>query len=195
MATQTKSPPDAAAEATPGARAWSEALCNPQLHDLPFKIETNARGQLVLSPQKIYHSISQSRTLKLLEKHVRAQGEATVEFALYTADGVKVPDVVWISDERAGQIPEDAEASPVMPEICVEVLYRSNTQAEMEEKRRLFFEGGAEEVWIVDPEGGIVFYEASGPLEPRTWHRTFRRRWKHKVRPVTQVQRGKQALL
>ena len=168
MATQTKLPSDVTAsapEAAPGARAWSEAVRNPQFHDLPFKIETNARGQLILSPQKIYHSFSQSRTLKLLEKHVQADGEATIEFAVHTSEGVKVPDVVWISAERAAQIPADAEASLVMPEICVEVLSRSNTQAEMEEKRALFFEGGAEEVWVVDPDGHVTFYDENGALE------------------------------
>lgn len=52
-----------------------------------------------------------------------------------------------------------------MPEICIEVLSRSNTAAEMEDKRRLFFEGGAGEVWIVDADGRVTFYDANGTLE------------------------------
>lgn len=63
------------------------------------------------------------------------------------------------------QIPDDAEASPVMPEICVEVLSRSNTRAEMEEKRDLFFEDGAEKVWIVDADGHVTFCDAEGETE------------------------------
>ena len=148
-----------------GLRRWSEALRDPQLQDLPYKVETNARGQLVLSPHKVSHSFGQSRVLKLLEKHVTGTGEATIEFAVHTTDGVKVPDVVWISDERAGQIPKDAEASPVMPEICVEVLSASNTQAEMDEKRQLFFERGAEEVWIVGADGTVHFFTPDGETE------------------------------
>ena len=34
------------------------------------------------------------------------------------------------------------------PEICIEVLSLSNSPAEMNEKRDLYFEAGAHEVWI-----------------------------------------------
>jgi Uma2 family endonuclease len=164
MATQTKSVPDAPVEATPGARAWSEALDDPRFHDLPYKIETNARGQLLLTFHKVYHSNLQGALILLLasERGPVEEGRAVPELAVYTSEGVKVPDVAWISAARAAQIPEDAEASPVMPELCIEVLSRSNTQAEMNEKRHLFFEGGAQEVWIVDAEGAVTFYDAEG---------------------------------
>jgi Uma2 family endonuclease len=51
-----------------------------------------------------------------------------------------------------------------MPEIVVEVLSGSNTRAGMEEKRRLYFEAGAREVWMCDPEGRLDFYSAAGEL-------------------------------
>jgi len=41
------------------------------------------------------------------------------------------------------------------PEICVEILSESNT---VEEKRALYRDVGAEEVWIADPEGQIWFF-------------------------------------
>lgn len=163
--TKTRPHPADTTETTPGMRAWREAVENPAFHDLPYKVETNARGQLILTKHKIYHSFAQSRTLKLLEKHVHGDGETTVEFAAQTTDGVKVPGVVWVSDERATQIPSDAEASAVMPATCVEVLSRSNTQAEREDQRRLFFEGGAEEVWLVGADGRVTFYDAEGTLD------------------------------
>ena len=171
MATHVSTPPHerpvvASAEVdTPGLQRWREALADPQLRDLPYKVETNARGQLVLSPHKVSHSLAQSRVLKLLEKHVAGTGEATIEFAAHTSDGVKVPDVVWMSAERWAQVPADAEASPVMPEICVEVLSASNTQAEMDEKSDLCFEGGAREVWIVNADGTVRFYGPDGETE------------------------------
>ena len=177
MSTQTKPPTDAAAtvsaerDAAPGARAWSRAVDDPQFHDLPYKVETNARGQLVLTFHKVYHSDLQGDIILLLasdERGPNGEGRPRPEYAVYTTDGVKVPDVVWISAERAAQVPDEAEASPVMPEICIEVLSRSNTEAEMEGKRHLFFEGGAEEVWIVDAEGGVRFYDADGQIEQST---------------------------
>ena len=46
------------------------------------------------------------------------------------------------------------------PEICVEVLSPSNSKPEMEEKRALFFEAGAQEVWICGFDGKMEFYTA-----------------------------------
>jgi Uma2 family endonuclease len=44
------------------------------------------------------------------------------------------------------------------PEVCVEVLSMSNSDIEMKEKRKLYFERGAKEVWICDEYGNISFY-------------------------------------
>ena len=44
------------------------------------------------------------------------------------------------------------------PEICVEVLSPTNSLAEMNEKRALYFEAGAHEVWICGLDGKMEFY-------------------------------------
>ena len=44
------------------------------------------------------------------------------------------------------------------PEICVEVLSPSNSEPEMNEKRALYFEAGAHEVWICDLDGKMEFH-------------------------------------
>jgi Uma2 family endonuclease len=121
---ETPPAPSHGVQQTPGVLRWHEALGHPQLQDLPFKIETNARGQLVLSPHKPEHSFAQYRIGRLIEEHLdeHAAGRIGMAFAVVTADGTKVPDVVWISSDRAARIPDDAEASPVAPERCVEVL-------------------------------------------------------------------------
>ncbi len=157
MATQT-APLDHAA-------LWERIVDDPSLRDLPYKVETNAQGQIILSPPKNKHSFLQLRIGRLLEDLANAPGQAAVEFAVQTAEGIKAPDVIWISEERLAEAPEDAASSPVMPEICVEVTSQSNTSAEMQEKRRLYFEGGAEEVWLVTPRGEVTFYDAGGPVE------------------------------
>lgn len=158
-------------ETTPGrppTDLWNRALTDPTLRDLPFKIETNEHGQLVLSPHKPRHSLQQSRIATLLRELAPGSnlpaGEAATELAIETSRGIKVPDVVWISTERLAQIPDDAAASPVMPEIAIEVLSKGNTPAEMEEKRRLYLDAGAHEVWMCDPEGRITFYDAGGKI-------------------------------
>ena len=144
--------------------AWSRALRDPSLRDLPYKIETNEYGQLVMSPQKPMHGHAQSRITELLAELAPRSGRRAVEFAIETRKGVKLPDVVWISDERWFQIPEDAEVSSIAPEICVEVLSKSNTRAEIDEKRSLYFERSALEVWTCAVNGDMRFFDPSGSL-------------------------------
>ena len=91
--------------------------------------------------------------------------ERAVEFAVETPKGVKVPGVIWISRERLEMLPDDGEPGPVAPEIGVEGLSGANTEAEMEEKRHLYFEHGAYEVWICGEDGQMTFYVA-GDEEP-----------------------------
>ena len=142
--------------------AWSRALRDPSLRDLPYKIETNEYGQLVMSPQKPKHGHAQARISELLADFAPRSGRRAVEFAIETAKGVKVPDVIWVSEERWSQIPDDAEASPIAAEICIEVLSKSNTAAEIDEKRRLYFDHGAVEVWTCDSTGDVRFFDRSG---------------------------------
>jgi Uma2 family endonuclease len=44
------------------------------------------------------------------------------------------------------------------PEICVEIFSPSNTPAEIDEKRALYFDAGATEVWICNLDGSITFF-------------------------------------
>ena len=145
--------------------AWHRALHDPQLRALPYKIETNTHDQIILSPHKPFHSTTQVRIVDLLRDHIEKPGVRGVEFPVETSQGVKVPDVVWCSAERAAQIPTDAEASPIMPELVVEVLSTANTKAEMAEKRALYPDEDAQEVWLCAPDGTMTFYDASGRLD------------------------------
>lgn len=158
---------------TKTASLWHRALHDPQLQDLPFKIETNKYGQLVLSPHKPPHSYYQLRIGELLGDHVGRPGRRAVEFAVETPEGIKVPDVIWMSEARWAEIPDDAEASPVMPELCVEVLSESNTEEEISAKRTLYFDEGAEEVWTCTLDGTIRFYTPEGESSASTLAPSF----------------------
>ena len=144
--------------------SWHRVLEDPRLRELPYKVETNEHGQIVLSPHKPQHGLRQGRLVRLLNQSLDS-GVTAVEFAVETGKGVKVPDVIWISDERLADMPEKAEASPVMPEVVVEVLSEGNTEAEIVEKRQLYLEEGAEEVWTCDVDGTMQFYDAGGALD------------------------------
>lgn len=136
---------------------WQEVVSDPSLQDLPYKVETNERGQLVLSPHSNRHSKLQTRLFLLLREHA-PEGLVSVEYALATPDGVKVADVVWMSPEREREMEETGDPSTLAPEICVEVTNPSNTAEEMAQKRALSRDIGAEEAWVVDEDGQIRFF-------------------------------------
>jgi len=136
---------------------WREIVEDPSLRDLPYKVETNAQGQLVLSPHKNSHSRLQSALFRRLQQHA-PDGLISVEYALATPAGVKAPDVVWMSPGREREMVETGDPATRAPELCIEVMSASNTDAEMQEKRALYRDIGAEEVWVASEEGTIRFF-------------------------------------
>lgn len=52
----------------------------------------------------------------------------------------------------------------VAPEICVEVRSPSDLTAELEERKRLFFEKGAREFWLCDLDGTMSFFDPAGQI-------------------------------
>ncbi len=142
---------------------WAEVVAHPSLQDLPFKIELNEYGQVVMNPVKLKHSFYQGRISRLMENQ-RNDGIAAPEFAIWTRKGTKAADVVWVSLELWEKLKDQNEAS-IAPEVCVEVVSVGNSAKEMREKRKLYFEQGAREVWTCDEYGSVSFYDESGKLE------------------------------
>ena len=103
------------------------------MQNLPFKIELNEKGQILMSPVKVFHAAFQGKITQLLPK----QGVVLAECAIKTSKGTKVADIAWCSEERFARIEREAECS-IAPEVCIEVVSSSNTSSEMEEKRALY---------------------------------------------------------
>jgi len=139
---------------------WQEACNRPELQNLPYKIELDARGRIVMSPSKVSHSALQGEIAALLRLH-RNDGKILTECAVQTPQGTKVAAVAWASRETYHKIKDEAECS-VAPEVCVEILSLSNTEEEIEEKRALYFAAGAREFWLCDQDGKIACYDRSG---------------------------------
>lgn len=142
---------------------WKNVCENKYLRDLPFKIELNKWGQIVMSPAKIKHSFYQGLIVELLN-HFLKTGFAFPECAIDTSDNTKVADVVWCSDERLKIIENETSAS-IAPEICIEIISSSNIFEEMEAKKKLYFEVQAQEFWLCDQDGNIKFYSPQGELQ------------------------------
>lgn len=141
---------------------WQEVCEHPSLKDLPFKIELDELGRIIMSPVKLYHSMLQSEIEFLLRSLLKG-GKPLPECAIKTSKGTKVADVAWVSSLLWAKIKNEAEAS-IAPEICVEVTSTSNSKKEMLEKRKLYFAAGAKEVWLCDENGVMSFFNAEGKL-------------------------------
>jgi len=141
---------------------WQQVCEEPSLQDLPFKIELNEYGQIVMSPASNEHGRQQARLIILLTQHL-TEGEVISECSIHTSKGVKVADVVWTSADfmkTHGYSTPYSEA----PEICLEISSPSNSGRELSEKTRLYFENGAKEVWICDSFGNLDFYDEHGQI-------------------------------
>ena len=142
---------------------WSEVIHNPILQNLPFKIELNRFGKILMSPASNHHRRIQTKISYQLTSQI-PDGEVITECSIQTTDGVKVADVVWASrhfiETYAYQTPY-----PKAPEICVEIVSPSNSTQEMEEKINLYLAKGAMEVWLVYNDERIQFFTHTGEIE------------------------------
>jgi len=97
------------------AELWHSMLTDPQLQDLPFKIETNERGQLVLSPDKRIHSIRQTQITDRLAEGIGRPGIRSVP-QRRTGDwhgrGRESGRRRVVSSERFAEINPEAERPP-----------------------------------------------------------------------------------
>ncbi len=144
---------------------WQEVCEHPSLKDLPFKIELDELGKIVMSPVKINHSILQGEIEFLLRSLLKG-GKTLPECAIKTGKGTKVADVTWASLDLLAKIKGQVEAS-IAPEICVEIISAGNTRKEMAEKRQLYFAAGAKEVWMCNENGELSFFNTERQL-PRS---------------------------
>lgn len=139
---------------------WSEVISNPLLQNLPFKIELNKFGKLLMSPASNSHGRIQGRLAAILWNNM-PEGEVITECSIDTSDGVKVADIAWAS---ALFVSEFGYTTPYTkaPELCVEIVSPSNSKQEMANKTDLYLAKGAQEVWIVYENSCIDIFTHSG---------------------------------
>jgi Uma2 family endonuclease len=141
------------------AMTWEQICEDPNLQDLPYKIEQDRYGRIIMSPVKTDHSEYQAKLTALLSQ-LMPEWSILVECAIETDEGTKVADVAAMT--RARRLPHRGASSlPVAPEICIEVESWSNTTAELEEKRRLYAAKGCLEFWTCAENGAMRFQSAS----------------------------------
>lgn len=143
-------------------RRWAELLADRELAKIEGRIETDRYGRIIMSPPPApSHGSFQLEVGRLLW-NLLGEGRVLTECPISTADGVKAADVAWASPECMKQLGEKACFAPA-PEICVEVISPSNTDAEIQEKMALYFDAGAQEVWLCSPSGSMRFFASGRP--------------------------------
>lgn len=142
---------------------WDEVVSNPILRNLPFKIELNGFGQIVMSPRSNKQGAIRSEVgFKIYDS--KKCGQVIFGCSSATSDGVKVADVAWASDEFMAEFGE-VTPYPKAPEICVEVVSPSNTKEEIEHKVELYLAKGALEVWVVSSDKEISYFTHAGQIK------------------------------
>ena len=142
---------------------WREIIRNPLLRNLPFKIETNKFGQIVMSPTTNGQGLTQFAVGRGIRRSKKG-GQIICNCSVATIDGVKVASVAWASDEF---MVEFGEVTPYLkaPEICVETVSPANSKAEIEHKIELYLAKGALEVWVVNNQKEVTLYAHTGKLK------------------------------
>jgi Uma2 family endonuclease len=140
---------------------WERLVGDAVLAALDFRIETDRHGQMIMSPPPApSHGNKQSRIARSLGNLIPS-GEVISECPVSTREGVKAVDVAWCSTDLWQRFGGEV-CFLKCPEICVEVWSPSNTRGELAEKKALYFEEGAKEVWFCEKDGVMRFFHGPG---------------------------------
>ena len=145
---------------------WNDFLADPELLRRPERIEIDAFGHFLMSPPPdALHRKQGFRITALLEAFLPGDG-AYPEQSILTPEGIRIADAIWIKPSRLHEL-SGAPNQPLSPapDICVEILSPSDTEAEIDQKRALYFAAGAREVWICDRDSQIRFFAPQGQVE------------------------------
>ncbi len=143
-----------------------------QLPDHHGVIQELHWGQLMaVTFPKMKHTKLQSRLLELLRPLAEHSGVVAIEvpFRALPEYDLRRADVVFVSRARWDGT-DDEDNLHGSPELVIEVLSRSNTQAEMREQASLCLATGAEAFWMVDPKAKTVTVLHRG-AKPRLYTR------------------------
>ena len=130
---------------------------------MPFKIELNEYGQIVRTPFNLSDSFYEGQINGELDL-LKSDGKVLSGCSVWTRKGTKVADIAWFSNELWKKQKEKTEAT-MAPEICGEVSSMSNTDYEMNQKRKFYFEQGAKEFWFCDDYENMSFYSPKRKLK------------------------------
>ena len=148
---------DLASQTSLNIDRWTQILADPELAKLPYRIETDQHGHIIMSPPPAPLHGERQIHIGALLRQLLPKGRTLAECPISTAAGIKAADVAWLGPERQENI-HQLTLFTRAPEICIEIFSPSNSIAEIAEKRLLYFDAGATEVWICNLDGSMSFF-------------------------------------
>ncbi|MDE0087117.1 MAG: Uma2 family endonuclease [Candidatus Poribacteria bacterium] len=110
------------------------------------------KGELIpMPPTSVEHGYISVNLSSLLHLYVRENqlGRVLSETGFRVGERVLIPDIAFVSTDR---LPADqSKASPVPPDLAVEVVSPSDTLRRVEEKVYAYLEAGTQLVWLLSP--------------------------------------------
>ncbi len=141
---------------------WDDVLADPSLNSVPYKVESNSWGQLVLTPRTNLRAVRlghvATRVLHALHPHMM------ISVPIQTRDGVRVADAAWASLAFVHH-PDNEVVFATAPPLCVIVCDGTTPIAETEYRLALYLDAGAREVWVSEEDGTMRFYTPEGEQE------------------------------
>ena len=138
-------------------RRWEDVVADPDLKKFAGRVETDRHGRIIMSPPPAPNHGEFQIQIGMLLRKLMPHGKTISECAVSTADGIRGIDVAWASRDRRRAV-GNRSCFIQAPEICVEILSPSNSEAEIKEKMALYFDAGALEVWICGAFGNMTFF-------------------------------------
>jgi Uma2 family endonuclease len=127
-------------------------------------------GKLVMVPRPgPRHQKIVSRLVTVLEGYLRQNraGELYLDVDVLFGDQVVSPDLVIILKDRLSIVQETNISGA--PDLVVEVLSPSTAKYDRKEKSQLYYAGGVQEYWLVDPSLQLVEVFVRGEKD---WNRS-----------------------
>ena len=134
------------------------------------------QGELIQMPAtSVEHGLVGANVFLHLGPYVRENQLGAVFFAetgFRVGDRVLKPDIAFLSTER---IPEERrKASPVPPDLAVEVVSPTDIFDRVEEKAFAYLEAGTQMVWVIAPRSkAVMVYRSKTDIKLLTYNDTL----------------------
>jgi Uma2 family endonuclease len=127
-------------------------------------------GELMqkMSPKRSHSRVTLTLS-RILDDWSQNNGEVGIEWAVRLQregkDWCPIPDLLYISFGKLGEIILEDDACPIPPELVIEIISPAQSFSDLSGKAEAYLKAGVDRVWIVDNQVQkvTIFYPDSPP--------------------------------